>query len=59
MNMPALYSRAKADMMENAALTGSSKALINIIAEEHLSGVPVFYMKRTIIYSADVIEFIR
>lgn len=59
MNKPALYSRAKSDLMQNAKLSGSAKALINIIAEEHAGGVPPFYIKRTVTYSGDVIEFTK
>lgn len=52
-----LYANAKADLMNNANLTGTSKALVNITAEEHTSGVPPFYIKRSVTYSADVVEF--
>jgi hypothetical protein len=58
-NKTDLYARAKADLMKNSNLTGTSKALINIIAEEHLGGLPPIYFKRTVTYSADVIEFIK
>ncbi len=54
-----LYANAKADLMQKANLVGSAKALINIIAEEHVGGVPPFYFKRTVTYTADIIEFIK
>lgn len=56
-NKTGLYATAKSELMNNAGLTGSSKALVNITAEEHTAGVPPFYIKRTVTYSADVIEF--
>ena len=53
------YENAYSDMLGKANLTGSSKAVINVITEEHLGGVPPFYYKRTITVSAHVIEFTR
>jgi len=44
-------------MLEKANLLGSAKAIINIVTEEHLGGVPPFYMVRTVMVSANVIEF--
>jgi hypothetical protein len=52
-----LYENAYADMMKMANLMSSSKALINIVTEDHVGGVPPFYFKRTITVSAYVIEF--
>ncbi|MFY8037229.1 MAG: DUF6567 family protein [Cyclobacteriaceae bacterium] len=52
-----LYANAYADMLEKANLLGSAKAIINIVTEEHLGGVPPFYMVRTVTVSANVIEF--
>ncbi|MEO9871428.1 MAG: DUF6567 family protein [Ekhidna sp.] len=43
-------------MVNKAELTGS-RALVNIMTEEHIGGVPPFYYKRTINVSAHVIEF--
>ena len=52
-----LVERAKAKMLENANLTGSSKAIINVTIESHKTlVVPLFYQK-TITVSAHVIEF--
>ena len=59
MNRKQLYENAYADMISKTNLMSSSKALINIVTEEHLSGVPPFYFKRTITISAHVIEFTR
>lgn len=53
-----LYENAYSDMVNKANLMGS-KALINIVTEEHIGGVPPFYYKRTITVSAHVIEFTR
>ena len=54
-----LYENAYSDMVSNANLKGSSRALINIVTEEHVGGVPPFYYKRTLTVSAHVIEFTR
>lgn len=52
-----LYQNAYADMVSNAELTNGSRALANIVTEEHVGGVPPFFYKRTITVSANVIEF--
>ncbi len=52
-----LYENAYADMVKNANLMTSSKALVNIVTEDHVGGVPPFYYKRVITVSAHVIEF--
>jgi hypothetical protein len=54
-----LYENAYSAMMDKANLTGGSKAVVNIVTEEHIGGVPPFYYKRTITVSANVIEFTR
>jgi len=59
LNTRQLYENAYSAMMDKANLTGSSKALVNIVTEEHIGGVPPFYYKRTITVSAHVIEFIK
>lgn len=51
-----LYANAYANMVNNAKLDGS-KALVNVLTEEHVGGFPPFYFKRTITVSAHVIEF--
>jgi len=51
-----LYENAYSKMVNSANLVGS-KALINIVTEEHIGGVPPFYYTRTITVSAHVIEF--
>jgi hypothetical protein len=54
-----LYENAYSAMVNKANLTGGSKALINVITEEHVGGVPPFYYKRTVTVSATVIEFVK
>jgi hypothetical protein len=56
LNKKQLYQNAYSDMVSKANLSGS-KALINIITEEHVGGVPPFYVKRKITVSASIIEF--
>ncbi len=57
MNRRRLYENAYANMLESANLLNSSKALINIVTEEHVGGLPPFFFKRTITVSAMVVEF--
>ncbi len=59
MNRTQLYKSAYADMVNKTDLTAGSKALINIVTEDHIGGVPPFYYKRTITVSAHVIEFTK
>lgn len=54
-----LYENAYAEMMNKANLLNGSKAVVNVVTEEHVGGVPPFYLKRTITVSANVIEFTR
>jgi hypothetical protein len=54
-----LYANAYSRMVENADLMSGSRALANVVTEEHLGGVPPFYFKRTITVSANVIEFTK
>ena len=56
MNKRQLYENAYADMVQKAELNGS-KALVNIVTEEHVAGFPPFYVRRTVTTSANVIEF--
>ena len=56
LNKKKLYENAYSDMIKKADLSGS-KALVNIVTEEHVGGVPPFYYTRTITVSAHVIEF--
>lgn len=51
-----LYANAYAEMVNSADLEGS-RALVNVLTEEHVGGVPPFFFKRTITVSANVIEF--
>lgn len=52
-----IYQNAYAAMMDDADLTTGSRALANVVSEEHVGGVPPFFIKRTITVSAHVIEF--
>jgi len=55
-NKRQLYENAYSEMVKAAELSGS-KALVNIVTEEHVGGVPPFFFKRTITVSAHVVEF--
>ncbi len=54
-----LYENAYSRMMKNAHLMNGSKAIINVMTEEHLSGFAPFFVRRTITVSAQVVEFTR
>ncbi len=54
-----LYQNAYSDMMDKANLIGGSKAMINVITEEHVKMITPFYIKRTITVSGYVIEFTK
>lgn len=59
MNKKQLYENAYSMMMKKANLLNSSKAIINVMTEEHFSGFAPFYVRRTITVSAQVIEFTK
>ena len=59
MNKKRLYENAYANMVDNAGLDSGSKALVNVLTEEHIGGVPPIYYTRTVNVSANVIEFVR
>jgi len=59
MSKTRLYESAYSDMLANAKLIGSSKAIINVVTEEHVGGVFPFSWKRTVTVSANVIEFTK
>lgn len=59
MNKRQLYENAYSTMMKKANLLNGSKAIINVMTEEHFSGFFPFYVKRTITVSAQVVEFTR
>jgi hypothetical protein len=59
MNKRQLYENAYSEMMKKANLLNSSKAIINVLTEEQVSGFAPFYVRRTITVSAQVIEFTR
>jgi hypothetical protein len=54
-----LYANAYSEMANSAKLVSGSKALVNILTEERVGGVPPFYYTRTITVSANVIEFVK
>jgi len=54
-----LYEKAYSDMLAKANLINSSKALVNILTEEHVTFITPYYIRRTITVSANVIEFVR
>jgi hypothetical protein len=54
-----LYENAYSTMMKKANLMNSSKAVINVMTEEHFIGFAPFFVKRTITVSAQVVEFTR
>jgi hypothetical protein len=58
-NRKQLYKNAYNEMVNSANLVSGSKALVNVLTEEHVGGVPPFYYTRTITVSANVIEFVR
>lgn len=59
LNKKQLYENAYSMMMKKANLLNGSKAMINVMTEEHVSGFAPFYVKRTITVSAQVVEFTR
>ncbi len=59
LNKTHLYENARSAMTEKANLTNSSRALVNVVTEEHIWGVPPFYYRRTVTMSAHVIEFTK
>ncbi len=59
MNKRQLYENAYSTMMKKANLLNGSKAIINVMTEEHVNGFAPFFVRRTITVSAQVIEFTR
>ncbi|MDR3142991.1 MAG: hypothetical protein LBU37_14875, partial [Tannerellaceae bacterium] len=58
MSKSALIADAKAQILEQADMTGKSRALVNEIVEEHaLSILPPVYYKKKITVTAQLIEF--
>jgi hypothetical protein len=54
-----LFQNAYSDMMKKANLMNGSRAVVNLVTEEHLGGFPPFYYKRTVSVSSHVIEFTK
>ena len=59
MNKRQLYENAYSIMMKKANLLNSSKAIINVMTEEHVSGFAPFFVRTTITVSAQVVEFTK
>lgn len=59
MNKRQLYENAYSTMIKKANLLNSSKAIINVVTEEHTSGFFPFFVNRIITVSAQVVEFTR
>ena len=57
-NKKNLYDAAYADMLEQANLDAGPRAVVNVLTEEQVGGVPPFYYTRTVTVTANVIEFI-
>ena len=58
-NKSQLYENAYSTMMKKANLLNGSKAIINVMTEEHFNGFAPFFIRRTITVSAQVVEFTR
>lgn len=58
-NKRQLFENAYSDMMKKANLMNSSKAVVNVMTEEHFSGFAPFFVRRTVTVSAHVVEFTR
>lgn len=56
-NKRQLYANAYKNLVDAANLESGSKALVNLVTEEHVGGAFPFYYKRTITVSANVVEF--
>ena len=54
-----MYNEAYAEMVKSAELIDGPRALVNLLTEEHVGGVPPFFLKRTITVSGHVVEFNR
>jgi hypothetical protein len=54
-----LYENAYSAMMKKANLLNGSKAIINVMTEQHFSGFFPFFVRRTITVNAQVVEFTR
>jgi len=59
MNRKHLFEKAYSAMMDKANMKNTSRAVINVVTEEHIGGVPPFYYVRTVTVSGNVIEFTK
>lgn len=53
----ALIEKAKTQMLQNANLRGTSRAIVNMTTEFHISLVYPIFFQRTVTVSAHIIEF--
>ncbi|WP_017732474.1 DUF6567 family protein [Nafulsella turpanensis] len=53
----ALIANAKANMLSNAELVGTARAIINETTEEHYAMIFPVYFKKTVTVSAFIVEF--
>ncbi len=58
-NKRQLYENAYSAMMKKANLVNGSKAIVNVMTEEHVSGFAPFFVRRTITVNAQVVEFTK
>ncbi len=54
-----LFENAYSDMMKKANLMNGSKAIVNVMTEEQVSGFAPFFIRRTVTVSAHVVEFTK
>ena len=59
LNKKQIYQNAYGEMAAKATLHSGSKAMINVVTEEHIGGVPPFYFKRKLTVSCNVVEFTK
>ena len=52
-----LVQDAKADLLSQVDLYSGSRAIVNMVVDEKQSYFTLFYVKRTVYVSADIIEF--
>jgi hypothetical protein len=59
MDKSQLFENAYSDMMKKANLMNGSKAIVNVMTEEQVSGFAPFFIRRTVTVSAHVVEFTK
>ena len=53
----ALVDKAKSNMLEHAFMAGKARAIINVTHESHVTFILPFFVQKTVIVSAHIIEF--